>query len=109
MQKEGVWDAVSSKLVMGENIAQTAQFVQTGNAEAGIVALSLLKAPRLNGIGKYVLVPLDMFPTLEQGAIVTSHGKDNPLAKQYLAFLASPQARTIFDRFGFLLPNAQAK
>ncbi len=109
LQHEGVWDAVMPKLVMGDNIAQTAQFVQTGNVDAGIVALSLLKSTRLTNAGQYVVIPLDQYPAMEQGAIVTAHGRSNPLAKQYLDFLASPLARAIFDSYGFLLPEQAAK
>ena len=89
---------------MGENISQTAQFVQTGNAEAGLVALSLVRAPKMAGIGKYFLVPESAHPVLEQGAILTTKGTANPLARQYMQFLRSAQARVIFDRYGFTLP-----
>ena len=106
LQHAGLWEAMQPKLVMGENISQTAQFVQTGNAEAGIVAYSLLKAPKLAGVGRYALIPLAYFPAMEQGAVVTTKGATNPLAKKYIAFLASRQARAIFDRYGFLQPGA---
>lgn len=100
---ERVWATVVPKLVMGDNIAQTALFVQTGNADAGIVALSLLKSPTLAGVGRYVLVPSNIYPRLEQGAVVTKKGQSNPLAKDYINFLRTSQARAIFDRYGFLL------
>ena len=105
----GLWNSIKPKLVMGENISQTAQFIQTGNAEVGIVAYSLLKAPKLAGIGRYWLIPPDYFPQMEQGAVVTTKGAENPLAKKYIAFLASSEARTIFDRYGFLQPDAVPK
>jgi molybdate transport system substrate-binding protein len=106
LQQAHLWDAIQPKLVMGENIAQTAQFVQSGNADVGIVAYSLLKSPKLQGVGHFVLVPIDQFPTMEQAAIITQHGADNPLSARYMAFLASPTARAIFDRYGFSLPEA---
>ena len=109
LQHAGVWDAIQPTLVMGENISQTAQFIQTGNAQAGIVAYSLLKAPKLAGVGRYTLIPIDDYPTMEQGAVVTTKGAGNPLAKKYIAFLASREARTIFDRYGFMLPDVAAK
>ena len=105
LQHEKLWDAVQGKLVVGENIAQTAQFVQTGNVDAGIVALSLVLAPATKGIGKYVEIPDALHPPLEQGLVVTRHGAGNPLAAQYLEFLRSPEARTIFDAYGFRLPQ----
>ncbi len=109
LEHAGLWDRIKPKLVLGENISQTAQFIQTGNAEAGIVAYSLLKAPKLAGIGRYWLIPLDYFPQMEQGAVVTAKGATNPLAKKYIAFLSSSQARVIFDRYGFLQPDAVPK
>lgn len=104
MEKAKVWENVQPKLVMGENISQAAQFVQTGNAAAGIIALSLLKAPSMEGVGKYWLIPRDQYPAIEQGAILTNKGKDNGDAKKYMAFLKTPEARVIFDKYGFLLP-----
>lgn len=108
LQSAGVWDAVQDRLVFGENIAQTAQFVQTGNVDAGIVSLSLLKSPKMNGIGRYFEIPEALHPRLEQGGVVTRHGKGKPLAAAYLAFLNSPGARAVFDRYGFLLPASAA-
>ncbi len=105
LQRAGVWEQVQPTLVMGENISQTAQFIQSGNSQAGIVAFSLLKAPKLAGVGRYTLIPLADYPTMEQAAVVTAKGAGNPLAKKYIAFLASDQARAIFDRYGFLLPE----
>jgi molybdate transport system substrate-binding protein len=78
--------------------------VQTENAEAGIVALSLVKAPALAKIGRWVEIPLDHFARLEQAAVITAVGEKNALATPYLTFLRSAQARVIFDRYGFLLP-----
>jgi len=106
LQSAGVWDAVKSKLVLGENIAQTAQFVQSGNVDAGIVALSFVKAPTIAGSGHYFPIPENLYPTLEQGAVITAKGKDNPAAKQYIEFLRSAEARAVFDKYGFLLPVA---
>jgi molybdate transport system substrate-binding protein len=104
LEHEKLWDAVQSKLVVGENIAQTAQFVQTGNADAGIVALSLVLAPATKGMGKYVEIPDSFHTPLEQGLVITHHGMGNPLAAEYLEFLRSGAARAIFDEYGFRLP-----
>lgn len=104
IEAAGLWNQVSAKVVMGENISQTAQFVQTGNAEAGLIALSLVKAPKMAGIGKYFLIPESAHPVLEQGAILTTKGTANSLARQYMQFLRSAEARAIFDRYGFTLP-----
>ena len=104
IEAAGLWNQVSARIVMGENISQTAQFVQTGNAEAGLVALSLVKATKMAGIGNYFLIPASVHPALAQGAILTTKGVANPLARQYMQFLRSAEARVIFDRYGFTLP-----
>ena len=105
MENAGIWKTVKSKIVMAENISQARQFVQTGNAEIGIIALSLAMAPAMKGVGRYVLVPENEHPRLEQGAVLTSRGAGNPAATAYMHFLKSSQARLIFERFGFVLPK----
>jgi molybdate transport system substrate-binding protein len=100
-----LWDAIQSKLVLGENIAQTAQFVQTGNVDAGIVALSLVLASRLNNAGKYYEIPESYHPRLDQGAVLTKTGRAKPAAKVYVNFIRSDQARAVFNRYGFRLPQ----
>lgn len=95
---------VAPKLVLGENIAQTAQFVQTGNADAGLVALSLVLSPTLREPSRWQEIPASLHAPLEQAAILTSRGAANPAAVRYLAFLRSPAARKIFERFGFRRP-----
>lgn len=104
LERAGSWEALQPKLVRGENIAQTAQFVQTGNVDAGIVALSLVVAPKVAGTGKFYRIPEDQYPVLEQGAVITNAGAGKPAAKAYIEFLRSPEARAVFDRYGFLLP-----
>jgi molybdate transport system substrate-binding protein len=100
-----MWDAVQERLVFGENIAQAAHFVETGNADAGIVALSIVLAPGLSSRGRWIAIPEHAHPPLEQGAVVTKHGAANPVAQIYIEFLRSAEARAIFDRFGFRLPQ----
>lgn len=105
LERDGLWDAVQPKLVVGENIAQTAQFVQTGNAQVGLISLASLRSPKLAGAGRYVLVPDAGLPPIEQAAIVTKQGADNPLAARFVRFLGSPAARAIFERNGFSIPR----
>lgn len=109
LEKLGVWSTAQPKLVLGENISQTAQFVQTGNADAGLVALSLVLAPPLRDVGRWHEIPAGLHEPLEQAAVLTLRGAANPAAVRYLAFLRSPAAREIFDRFGFRLPSADAR
>jgi molybdate transport system substrate-binding protein len=104
-EHEGLWNAAQPKLVLGENIAQTAQFVQTGAADAGVVALSLVLSPALEKTGRWAEIPTDFYPKLEQAAILTARGAKNPAARAYLDYLRSKEARAIFDRYGFRLPG----
>ena len=99
-----VRDKVEPRPVLGENIAQTAQFVESGAADAGIVALSLVSSPALAGRGAYTLIDATLHAPLQQAFIVTRHGKDNPLARTFTEFSRSPEAVVILRRYGFTLP-----
>jgi molybdate transport system substrate-binding protein len=100
-----LWDALKDKLVFGENVAQTAQFVETGNADAGIVAMSIVLAPALRSTGNWMGIPEHAYPRLEQGVVITKTGALNPASAIYVEFLGSAEARNIFDRSGFRLPR----
>jgi molybdate transport system substrate-binding protein len=101
----GFWDVVKPKLVLGDNIAQTAQFIQTGNAQIGIVSYATVLAPHIKGKGSHYLIPAEGVPPIEQGAIITRHGAANPLAPRFMQFLRSPAARAILLKHGFSLPR----
>lgn len=101
----GLWEKVQGKLIYGENIAQTAQFVQTGNAQVGIVALSMAMNPELAKAGGYYLIPDSLHLPLEQGYVITKRGEGSELAKRFSAYLQSSSARTIMVKYGFTLPN----
>lgn len=101
----GFWDTIKPKLVLGENVAQTAQFIQTGNAQIGVVSYATVLAPKVKGSGSYYLIPDDGVPPIDQGAIITRHGAANPLAPRFMQFLQSPAARAILLRHGFSLPR----
>ena len=105
----GLSAAAAPKLVLGENIAQTAQFVQSGNADSGLVALSLVLSPTLRERGHWQEIPATLHAPLEQAAVLTTRGAANPAAARYLVFLRSPAARKIFERFGFVLPTEPAR
>lgn len=101
-----LWERVESKLVFGENIQQTAQFVQTGNAQVGIIALALAVSPELADKGGYWLIPDQLHTPLEQGFIITRRAAKNVLAKRFADFISSPPARAVMARYGFVLPDA---
>jgi molybdate transport system substrate-binding protein len=104
LKTAGVYDAVESKFVLGENIAQAAQFVESGNADIGVVALSLALASTLADQGRYAVVPIESYPRLEQGAVVLKAAVDPEAARAFLDFVLGPEGRTVLDRYGFLLP-----
>jgi len=99
-----LYDQISGKLVLGENIAQAAQFVESGNAQAGLVALSHALAPAMKAKGRYWTVPLDAYPTLNQAAVVLSHSKQQEAARKFLDFMRSPEAASLLADYGFSLP-----
>lgn len=101
-----LWDVLQSKIVLGENVSQTAQYVETGNAQIGFVALSLLLSPQLKERGRWIEVPADWYAPLEHGAVITAHGAGNPAAKQFIAFLESQIAQEALQRFGYRVPSA---
>ncbi len=105
LQHYGLWEPVKARLVMGDNISQTAQFIQTGNAQAGIVSYATVLAPKQKGVGTYYLIPAAGLAPIEQGAIITRHGAGNPLAARFMTFLRSPAAQGILQRSGFSLPQ----
>ena len=101
----GVYDAVKDRLVLGENIAQTAQFVQSGNADAGIIALSLALAPALAREGRYFEVPLESYPRLEQGGVILARASAPEAARRLRDFILSADGRATLKRYGFFLPS----
>jgi molybdate transport system substrate-binding protein len=104
LETAGLWNEIQSRIVTGENIAQTAQFVQSGNADAGFVSLSLLYSPTLRNVGRYIQVDPKLYPPLKQALVLTKTGTGNNAAHDYVQFLGSQEARTIFDRYGFEAP-----
>jgi len=100
--KLGLWEALQSQLVRGENIGQTYQFVMSGNAELGFVALSQIKQPGIVIIkGSYWEVPADLYQPIKQQAVLLSH---NSVAKAFMEFVQSNEAKTIIQDFGYKIP-----
>lgn len=105
MKSLGIHDRVKDRLVLGENIAQTAQFVESGAADIGMIALSLALAPVLKDKGRYWTVPLDSYPTLEQAGVILSWAKDLDATQRFKTFVTGPDGRAILKRYGFVLPG----
>ncbi len=104
LQATGLWDTAQNRLVMGENVSQAAQFAVSGSAQGGIFAYSLALAPAFANAGRYVLVPEQLHQPLRQRMVLTR--KAGPAAQAFYAFLQQPAARGIFQRYGFVLPDA---
>ncbi len=104
LEKLGAWSVARPKIVNGENVTQAAQFVETGHADAGFVALSLVLSPKLKDRGRWAEVPATLYAPLEQGAIITARGAKKLAAARYLAYLGSPAARKILQDYGYALP-----
>jgi len=108
LQKAGIYESVKAKLVYGENISQAAQFVQSGNAQAGIVAMSLAVSSAMRD-GKRWEIPAEMHPAIEQGAIVLKDAKNKEVAQAFLEFLKSAAGRAILSKYGFEFPERTKK
>jgi molybdate transport system substrate-binding protein len=105
MRQATVYDRVKAKLVLGENVAQALQFVQSGSADAGVVALSLAIAPTVRDSGRFWTVPPDMHPRMEQGGVILRSAVRADAAVSVRAFLTSDEGRSILKRYGFFLPG----
>jgi molybdate transport system substrate-binding protein len=105
MQAAGVYERVRPKLVIGENIAQTMQFVQSGAADAGIVAVSLTRAPNMKGKGRLFEIPASTYPRLEQGGTILKGAVDVDAARAFRGFLVSADGQAILKQYGFSVPD----
>jgi molybdate transport system substrate-binding protein len=104
LQKAGVYHQVQFKLVLGENISQAAQFVQSGNAQAGIIALSLAISPAMKD-GQRLEIPASMHPPLEQAAIIMKDAQNREAATAFLEFIKSSAGQAILTKYGFTTPS----
>jgi molybdate transport system substrate-binding protein len=84
-----LYDSLKPRLVTAENIAQTAQFVDSGNADAGLISLTSALTPRLSAEGTYFVIPRELYPPIEQGAVIVSKTSQRPAAHKLLDFLLS--------------------
>ena len=105
LRKAGMWDSIQPRLVLGENIAQAAQFAVSGDAQGGIVAYSLVLSPQLSGKGRYVLIPQDWHQPLRQRMVLLKGADES--ARAFYAYLQQPRAREVMRKYGFILPGEQ--
>lgn len=103
LRHAGLWDAIESRLVLGENVSQAAQFATSGSTEGGIIAYSLARAPNLASAGAYALIPAHWHRPLRQRMVLLKGA--GPTAMAFYAFMQTPLAREILQRYGFQLPR----
>jgi molybdate transport system substrate-binding protein len=101
LKQLGVHDALQPKLVQGNDLAQTYQFVETGNAELGFVALSQIA--RKAGGSRWI-VPASLHEPIQQDAVLLKQGTANEAAQAFLAYLKGPQARAVLEQYGYTAP-----
>jgi molybdate transport system substrate-binding protein len=107
LRRVKLYETLKSRLVLGENVAQAAQFVASGNAQVGIISLSLALAPEFARTGQWWELPPDSHPPIMQGAVVLRKSKNEKSAEQFIRFLESAEAAAIFRRNGFKIPEEQ--
>jgi molybdate transport system substrate-binding protein len=101
LQSLKLYDLVESRLVFGENVAQTAQMVESGGADVGMISLSLAVSPTLRDKGKHWQVPGDAHPPIVQGGVILRWAQDAALAGEFRNFLLSAEGQAILSQYGF--------
>jgi molybdate transport system substrate-binding protein len=95
-----IYNAVKSRLVTAENIAQAAQFVDSGNADAGLISLTSALTERLSRSGNYFVIPRDLYPPIDQGAVVLKHTSQSPAAHKLLDYLLTAPVQAQLAKAG---------
>ena len=101
LKKENLYEQVTGKLVMGENIAQAASFVLSGSADAGILALSLALSPNMKDKGRYVEIPAGDYPPIAQGCVVSKSSQRKDAARAFLEYVKTPAVAKLLRQYGF--------
>jgi molybdate transport system substrate-binding protein len=104
LKHAGLYDQISDKLVLGENISQAAQFAESGNAQVGFVALAHAAAPSMQGKGKYWEVPADYYPPLAQGVVIVSHSQHKKEAADFIDYIKTNEVADLLRKYGFTVP-----
>ena len=102
LKSTGLYNKVKDKIIYADNISQTAQFAQTGNAEVGFLALSLTMTPDMKG-SVYVVDP-KLYKPVEQAMILVKGWKTNPEGAKFMKFVLSADCKPLFEKYGFIVP-----
>jgi molybdate transport system substrate-binding protein len=105
LRSERLYDTVRGKIVMGENIAQTAQLADSGNADVALIGSALALSPTLRASGTHALIPATSYPPIEQAAIIVTASRNKDAARRFLAFIEGPDARALLEKHGFMVPS----
>lgn len=109
LKSQKVYDTIKAKLVLGENVSQAAQFVASGAADVGIIPISLGYSDKLKATGNFQLFPASWHNEIIQGYGITKNGAANETVKKFAAYIETPEARAIFNKYGFVLPSEEKK
>jgi molybdate transport system substrate-binding protein len=109
LRHEDLYDQLSPKFVLGENISQTMSFVSSGNADIGIVAMSLALSPALKGKGKYAEIPTATYPPIQQAAVILKSSANKQVAMQFLDFIKTKPIQDLLRDYGFSIPSTTPK
>ncbi|HLZ40050.1 MAG TPA: molybdate ABC transporter substrate-binding protein [Candidatus Sulfotelmatobacter sp.] len=105
LKHAGLYDQLADKFVVGENVSQAAQFVESGNAQAGFIALAHALAPQVQSKGKYWEVPPGDYPPLDQGVVVLARSQYKTEAAAFVAYLKTKEAADMLHKYGFTAPQ----
>jgi molybdate transport system substrate-binding protein len=107
LKSQHLYDSVSPKLVIGENVSQAASFVISGAADVGIVAKSLAVSPSAHSQIRFAEIPADEYPPIQQACVVLKSSKQQPDAQRFLAYIRGPEASKILQKYGFEVPSTK--
>ncbi len=105
LKHAGLYDRLADRIVMGENVSQAAQFAESGNAQAGFVALAHAVSPAIKNAGKFWVVPADYYPPLQQGVVIITKSQHKKEAAEFLDFLKTKEASDVLRKYGFTIPH----
>jgi molybdate transport system substrate-binding protein len=104
MKHVQLYDQVSDRLVMGGNVSQAAQFVESGNAQVGFVALAHVTALAMRGKGRYWQIPAEAYPPLDQGLVIISRSRRKKQVGAFVEYIKTAESAKVLSRYGFTLP-----
>lgn len=107
LQHEQLYDRIKDKLVLGENISQAFELVHSGNADVGIVALSLVTSPKVKDTGNFAAIPTATYPPIRQGVIVVKSSAHKDTARAFVAYLKRPETVELLKQYGFEVPSSR--